>query len=69
MERMFGKGLQERGQIFGRIDFKHDELPNPSIVATEIFETTGEPKCSGYGCGKGHRSQIISAVGAKKSLL
>jgi hypothetical protein len=69
MKDMFGKGLQKRGQIFGRIDFNHAELPNPSIVATEIFETTREPKCSGYGCGKGHRSQIIFAVRATKSLL
>ena len=44
MKGMFGKGLQKRGQIFGGIDFNHGELPNPSIVATEIFETTREPK-------------------------
>ena len=66
---MFGKDLQKRGQIFGRVDFNHGELSNFWVVATEVFEGTREPKCSGYRCSKGHRSQIIFAVRATKPLL
>lgn len=66
---MFGKGLKKRRQIFGRIDFNYSELPNPGIVATEILETTREPERPRDRRGKGHRSQIIFAVRAAKSLL
>src|SRR5439155_23526881 len=69
MERMFGKGLKKRRQIFGRIDFNYSELSNPGIVATEILKTADEPERSGHRRSQRHRSQIILAVRATKSLL
>ncbi len=69
MKCVFGKGLQKRRQILGRIDFNHRELPNPGIVATEILETADEPERSGHRRGQRHRSQIIPATRATKSLL
>ena len=69
MKRMFGKSLKERRQIFGRIDFNDSELPNPGIVATEILETASEPESSRHRRGQRHRSQIIAATRATKTLL
>jgi hypothetical protein len=69
MKRVFGKKLKERRQVPGRIDFNRGELPNPRVVAAEIFETAGETKGACDRRGQRHRSEIIFAIRAAKSLL
>ena len=66
---MFGKSLKKRRQILRGIDFNHSELPNYRVVATEILKTADEPERSGHRRSQRHRSQIILAVRATKSLL
>jgi hypothetical protein len=58
-----------RRQIFGRINFDYNEFPYRAIVTTEILETAGESKRSGHRRSQCHRSQIIFALRATKSLL
>src|SRR6266480_5194800 len=69
MKRVLRQNLEESRQIFGGINFDYSELANRGIVATEILETAGEPERSGHCRGQRHRSQIIAATRATKSLL
>jgi hypothetical protein len=69
MKRVFGKSLKEQRQVLGLIDFNDGELSDPCMVLTEILEATAKPEGVGDGRGKRHRSQIIFAARAAKSLL
>jgi hypothetical protein len=66
---MFGKGLKKTRQILGRIDLDHSELPNALVVTAEILESASEAEGTGDRCSQRHRSQIIFATAAAKSLL
>ena len=69
MKRMFGKKLKERREVPRRIDFDYGELANPGIGAAKTFETPPEIKGACHRGGQRHRSQIILATRAAKSLL
>jgi hypothetical protein len=69
MKRVVGKSLKEERQVLGLIDFNDGELPDPCVVLAEILEATGEPEGVGHRRRKRHRSQIIFAALAAKSLL
>ena len=66
---MFGKNLKESRKVPSRVNFDYGESANRGIGAAEIFQTPAEAKGPCHSSGQRHRSKIIFAIHAAKSLL